>query len=79
VTLARNLRLNQLSQQIKRLLPAEVAHLGWNGLGDSLLGNFQFRAAKYLAKNDRDLPQLGRIVFNALSVAPFETKNPTSV
>src|SRR5688572_20036950 len=44
--------LHEFCQQRQRFLPAEVARLGGNGRGDSLLRNVQLRSAEDLLQGD---------------------------
>src|SRR4030095_14400711 len=53
--LLRNLRLDELREQRKRLLPPEVAILDRDHRGHPLLHDLEFGSAVDLAQRDRDL------------------------
>lgn len=48
-------RLYQLRKQCKRLLPAEIASLGWNSFGKLLLHYVQLGSAEHRLEGDRRL------------------------
>ena len=50
--LIRNLRLDQFNQEGKRLLPAKIARLGRNGIGNPLLRDVYLGPTEHLRKGD---------------------------